>query len=136
MAYEILKPGMGRPVQGVLFDMDGLVLDTECLYTRFWQEAAQELGYPMTRQQALGMRSLNRIWGQQHLERCFGPGVDYETMRRVRVRRMDARLRLHPVGGDPGIHPAHPHPAHGLVIHPRAKAPFQMLYKIIAQYEY
>ena len=36
-------------VQGVLFDMDGVILDSEGLYTRFWQEAAQALGYPMTR---------------------------------------------------------------------------------------
>ena len=50
----------GTAVKGVLFDMDGVILDTEKLYTRFWQEAANALGYPMTKEQALGMRSLNR----------------------------------------------------------------------------
>ena len=35
-------------IEAVLFDMDGLVLDTEKLYTRFWVEAANALGYPMT----------------------------------------------------------------------------------------
>ena len=52
-----------KVVRGVLFDMDGLVLDTEKLYSRFWMEAANDLGYPMTYQQALGMRSLNRTAG-------------------------------------------------------------------------
>ena len=40
-------------VEAILFDMDGLVLDTEKLYTRVWQEAARFFGYPMTKEQAL-----------------------------------------------------------------------------------
>ncbi len=30
-------------VKGVLFDMDGVILDTEKLYTRFWKEAAPDI---------------------------------------------------------------------------------------------
>ena len=38
MAIRIYRPAM--PVKGVLFDMDGVILDTEKLYARFWAEAA------------------------------------------------------------------------------------------------
>ena len=103
MAYQILQPARCQPVQGVLFDMDGLVLDTEKLYTCFWIEAAQELGYPMSWQQALGMRSLNRVWGQQYLEKLFGPEVSYLAMREVRIRRMDAWIAAHGVEAKPGV---------------------------------
>lgn len=103
MAYEILKLACIRPVCGVLFDMDGLVLDTERLYTRFWMEAAQAAGYPMTRQQALGMRSRNRSHGQQYLETCFGPGISYQALRTDRIRRMDAWIQEHGVSLKPGI---------------------------------
>ena len=103
MAFELLKPELCRPIRGVLFDMDGVVLDSESLYTRFWMEAAHELGWPMTREQALGMRSLNRVWGQQYLERCFGPGIDYEAVRAVRIRRMDAWIAQHGAAAKPGI---------------------------------
>ena len=53
MAIELYHPEWGaqRPIRGVLFDMDGLVLDSERLYTRFWMEAAHFFGYPMTKQQ-------------------------------------------------------------------------------------
>ena len=105
MAYTILKPERSRPIRGLLFDMDGLVLDSECLYTRFWQEAAQQLGYPMTRQQALGMRSLDHVLGQRYLEQCFGPGICHEEVRQLRVWLMDAWIDQHGVAPKPGILP-------------------------------
>lgn len=92
------------PVKGVLFDMDGVVLDTEKLYARFWAEAAQALGYPMTYEQALGMRSLNNEAGQQKLESYFGPGVSRAKMRDKRVELMDAYVALHGIDPKPGIH--------------------------------
>ena len=90
-------------VKGVLFDMDGVVLDTEKLYARFWAEAAQALGYPMTYEQALGMRSLNSQAGQAKLESYFGPGVSRAAMRDKRVELMDAFVAKHGVSPKPGI---------------------------------
>ncbi len=90
-------------VQGVLFDMDGVILDTEKLYSRFWQEAAQALGYPMTRQQALQMRSLNREAGERKLQSFFGPDISYAQVRQERIRRMDAYIDTHGVEPKPGI---------------------------------
>lgn len=92
------------PVLGVLFDMDGVVLDTEKLYARFWAEAANALGYPMTYEQALGMRSLSGEAGQAKLESYFGPGVSRAEMRDKRVELMDAYVAEHGVEAKPGIH--------------------------------
>ena len=58
--YQILQPDVAAPVVGVLFDMDGVVIDSERLFTRFWMESAADLGFPMTREQALQLRSLRR----------------------------------------------------------------------------
>ena len=103
MAYTIYKE-QTAPVLGVLFDMDGVVLDTEKLYARFWAEAAHALGYPMTYEQALGMRSLNAAAGQEKLESYFGPGVSRTVMRDERVELMDAYVALYGVDPKPGIH--------------------------------
>jgi HAD superfamily hydrolase (TIGR01509 family) len=92
------------PIKGVLFDMDGVVLDTEKLYARFWAEAAHALGYPMTYEQALGMRSLNSQAGQQKLESYFGPGVSRAVMRDKRVELMDAFVAENGIDPKPGIH--------------------------------
>ena len=95
---------MKDTIAAVLFDMDGLVLDTEKLYTRFWQEAAIALGYPMTKEQALGMRSLNRGAGLAKMQSYFGPGVDYDLIRNKRIELMDAFVAQEGVYLKPGIH--------------------------------
>jgi len=105
MALTIQNPewGAARPIRGVLFDMDGLVLDTEKLYARFWQEAACFYGYPMTYEQALGMRSLSHTAGQAKLADFFGPGVSYPAIRAKRIARMDAFIARHGVAPKPGV---------------------------------
>ena len=93
-----------RPVLGVLFDLDGVVIDTEKLYTRFWMEAARELGHPMTLEQALQMRSLGRGPSQEKLDSFFGPGVlEYDVLRSRRIELMDAFIAVHGVEEKPGI---------------------------------
>jgi len=95
---------MKDTITAVLFDMDGLVLDTEKLYTRFWQEAAHACGYPMTKEQALGMRSLNRGAGLAKMQSYFGPEVDYDFIRNKRIEMMDAFVEKEGVMLKPGIH--------------------------------
>ena len=96
MAYEILRKNTPQ-IRGVLFDMDGLVLDTEKLYTRFWMEACHFYGYPMTYEQSLEMRAANSRLGAENLHRFFGPDIDYVTIRNKRIELMDAYIDIHGV---------------------------------------
>lgn len=54
-------------LKGVIFDMDGLMIDTEKLLTRFWCEAANHYGYPMTKEHVLGIRSLAAKYALSHI---------------------------------------------------------------------
>lgn len=45
-------------IKAVVFDMDGLMIDTEKLLLRYWLEAAHNYGYDMRKEHALGIRSL------------------------------------------------------------------------------
>ncbi len=96
--------GASRPIRGILFDMDGLVLDSEVLFTRFWREAAVCMGYPMTVEQSYGMRSLGKALGQPYLESLFGPGIDYTTVREKRIELMSAYVAEHGIAPKPGIY--------------------------------
>ena len=106
MAVHYYNPQWGtqRPIRGILFDMDGLVLDSEALYTRFWREAANALGFPMTVEQSWGMRSLGKKLGQPYLESLFGPGVDYTVLRSKRIELMDDYVAEHGIAPKPGIY--------------------------------
>ena len=46
-----------KKIRGVIFDMDGVLVDSEKLYLRFWQEACAKFGFELDRGQALSMRS-------------------------------------------------------------------------------
>ena len=105
MALQILHPELGptRPIRGALFDMDGLVLDTEILYTRFWMEACHFYGFPMTRNQALKMRAANSQLSEANLRGFFGPDADYRAIRAKRIELMDAYIAAHGISPKPGI---------------------------------
>ena len=106
MAYEILHPRQGFPagIRGVLFDMDGVILDSEKLYARFWAAGCQCCGYHMTYQQALGMRSLNAQAGQEYLSSLFGPEISYPLVRAKRIELMDAYVEENGIEAKPGIY--------------------------------
>lgn len=62
-------------IKAVIFDMDGLMLDTEKLLVKYWCEAANKLGFPMERRHALALRSFSRKFAIPQLKEWFGEGL-------------------------------------------------------------
>ena len=79
-------------LKAVLFDMDGLMVDTEKLLSRFWVEAARSFGFPMTPEHVLGIRSLSRKFAAPHLHGIFGEEFDYRALRAKRLELMNAYI--------------------------------------------
>lgn len=69
--------------------MDGVLLDTEKLYVRFWCEAASFYGYPMQKQHALSIRSMARPFAIERLKGYFGQDFDYHAVHDKRIELMD-----------------------------------------------
>lgn len=79
-------------IKGAIFDMDGLMLDTEKLLLRFWCEAANELGYLMEPQHVLSIRSLAAKYAIPKLKGYFGEDFDYYKVRSRRLELMNAYI--------------------------------------------
>ena len=74
-------------LQGVVFDLDGTLLDTEKLYRRFWVEAARQMGYPMEDRHALMVRSMAAERAEPLLRREVCGDFDYHAVRALRRQK-------------------------------------------------
>lgn len=76
-------------IKGIVFDMDGLMIDTEKLLVRFWKEASLEYGFSMTDEHVYGMRSLSHTLAVPYLKNIFGESFDYYEIRKRRIALMN-----------------------------------------------
>lgn len=90
-------------IKAVIFDMDGLILDTEKLLVRFWCQAANEAGFAMKKEHALNIRSLGRKFVIPYLCEIFGSEFDYAKIRARRMELMNEHIKAHGLEKKPGI---------------------------------
>ena len=76
-------------INAVIFDMDGVILDSEKVYIRFWSEAGKACGYPFEKKHALAIRSMARPYAIEKLKSFFGEEFDYDTVRNKRIELME-----------------------------------------------
>lgn len=90
-------------LKAVIFDMDGLIVDTEKLLQRFWVEAAQFYGYPMTKEHVLQIRSLSAKLASPLLKRIVCEEFDYPKVRLKRLELMNAYIEKNGIEKKKGI---------------------------------
>lgn len=76
-------------IKGVIFDMDGVLLNSEILYQRFWIEALKFSGYDAKEEHILAMRSLTGKKAEKKLQSFFGKGLDYQAVKSKRIKLME-----------------------------------------------
>ena len=72
-------------IKGAIFDMDGLMIDTEKLYVRFWMQSARDFGYDMQPEHVFAIRSLSRKYSIPKLKGFFGEDFPTEEVRAHRT---------------------------------------------------
>lgn len=86
----------------VFFDMDGTLIDTEKYYNLCWYLAIREFGYPITKEEALELRSLGRPHVYRFFEEKYGKGFPYESVRSRRKEMMEEMLNRDGIVQKPG----------------------------------
>lgn len=92
-------------IKAVVFDMDGLLFDTEKLYHRFWLEAAAHYGYPMKDEHAKMMVSLAAEVAAPLLQKEVCADFDYYKVRDYRRKIMKEYTDTHGVEEKKGLEP-------------------------------
>lgn len=72
--------------------MDGLLIDTEKLYLRYWKQAAADFGYDMRDEHVFAIRSLARKFSIPKLKGFFGEDFPTEDVRARRTKLINAHI--------------------------------------------
>ena len=79
-------------IKGAVFDMDGLMIDTEKLYLLYWKKAAADFGYDMKDEHVFAIRSLARKYSIPKLKSFFGEDFPTEEVRARRTELINAHV--------------------------------------------
>ena len=97
-------------LKAILFDLDGVILDSEKIYQRFWIQAAAELGYHISDEVFLQLRSCDASIARRIVEEAANaPGANitdirndsigaptaYDLIRAHRKKMMSDYMRSH-----------------------------------------
>lgn len=91
-------------VKAVIFDMDGVLIDTEKHYNAAWCEAARMAGFEnFQREHALMLRSCDARLASEMMKDIFGESFDYYAIREIRRSLVAERLDKYGLEKKPGI---------------------------------
>ena len=88
---------------GALFDMDGLVLDTEKVYHKVWKEAGKAYGYDVTEEMVSSLMGGGYDNTKAMFERIFGKDFPFDKVRKLRTEMLEEVFRKEPPEVKPGF---------------------------------
>jgi len=92
-------------ISGVVFDMDGLMFDTESLAMDAWEVAGEQCGYPLTRSLMTATIGLSDQDTAEYLGTMIGASFDFAMARRAAMDYISSRIQEYGVPIKPGLLP-------------------------------
>lgn len=91
--------------KAVVFDMDGVIFDSEKLYRKHWMITGKEYGIPEEEMQELCnlIAGATREKNARLMKDHFGEDFDYDAFREATMTRMDAEIARDGVELKPGV---------------------------------
>ena len=91
-------------IKAVLFDMDGILFDTEIVMKEGWQKAARELNFTLTEEHLSQMRGSALPRSRKLFEEWFHGEVTYDEGRAIRSAYLNDYIQRNGVPEKPGLH--------------------------------
>ena len=80
-AHGSLTPMKNEPIRAVVLDLDGLMIDSESVYRRAFQNAASSQGRMLSNDDFADLVGRSNAWCEVELASRWGPGFDVERFR-------------------------------------------------------
>ncbi len=90
-------------IKGVIFDMDGLMFDTERVYGVYWRQVSRELGYPMDDAAVAAMCGATRYFQIEALHARLGMDAPAEDIIDETIRRTREHIAHNPIPFKAGL---------------------------------
>lgn len=89
--------------QAAIFDMDGLLLDTERVCIEIFEQACHAVGVPFLRDLYLTVIGRNAAGIEQALRAGYGPDLDYPALHEAWRKRYNAVVKHQPIPVKQGV---------------------------------
>jgi beta-phosphoglucomutase-like phosphatase (HAD superfamily) len=92
-----------KNIQAFIFDMDGLLLDTERVYQRSWSEAARRLGFDLNDEIYLMLIGITVADSEKRLAEVFGSRFPIGEFRKDAKSRYETIVETEGIPLKPGV---------------------------------
>lgn len=89
-------------IEGVIFDLDGLLLDTERIVKRTWTDVGAKMGYPDMGEQIYHTIGFNRARRKVYFQSVYGKDFPHDEIVEMTVERFDEIAREEGIPVKPG----------------------------------